>query len=303
MSTHRIDHTPFLVEPGKKLSLKDHDPRFTSDFKNKKQAHAALLEDVSLLADAQELLWASKEYSVIVIFQAMDAAGKDGTIKHVMSGVNPQGVAVHSFKAPSDEERLHHFLWRPMRIAPARGQIAIFNRSYYEEVLVVRVHPEFLDQQWLSRKQRSAPLKDVWQARFEDINAFERTNSHNNVCIIKFFLNVSREEQRERFLERLENPEKHWKFSAADLRERAYWDEYQHAYEEMLQATSTKDAPWYVIPADKKWFARACVADIIAYRIRHLDLRYPTVSAEAKGDLDKALQQLKAEDEKPSPGK
>jgi PPK2 family polyphosphate:nucleotide phosphotransferase len=295
MATHRLDHEPFCVAPGKKVRLADHDPAFTAGFKDKKEAQKALLEDVTELAAAQELLWASKEYSVIIIFQALDAAGKDGTIKHVMSGVNPQGVEVYSFKAPTDEERLHHFLWRPMRATPARGRIAIFNRSYYEEVLVVRVHPALLEQQWLPHEVRGGDLKKVWESRYEDINAFERTATHNNVVLLKLFLNVSRKEQKKRFLARLDDPEKHWKFSAADLRERAHWDDYQQAYEDMLNATSTRHAPWYVIPADKKWFTRAAVADIIATRICELDLKFPRVSADAETALAEARRQLEQE--------
>jgi PPK2 family polyphosphate:nucleotide phosphotransferase len=293
--THRLDHAPFLVRPGKSIRLKDHDPAFTAGFKDKADARQALLEDVSGLVAAQDLLWASKQYSVVIIFQALDAAGKDGTIKHVMSGVNPQGVVVYSFKAPTEEERLHHFLWRPMRVAPARGQIAIFNRSYYEEVLVVRVHPEFLEQQWLPHELRGKELKHVWRSRYDDINAFEEIGKHNNTCTIKIFLNVSKQEQRKRFLERLNKTEKNWKFSAADLRERAHWDEYQSAYEDMLGATSTDTAPWYVIPADKKWFARACVADIIAGRIAELDLKYPEVSEKDRAALAQAKAELESE--------
>jgi PPK2 family polyphosphate:nucleotide phosphotransferase len=296
--THRLDHDAFLAAPGKTIQLKDYDPGYTAGFKDKAEAHEALLEDVSGLAAAQDLLWASKQYSVIIIFQALDAAGKDGTIKHVMSGVNPQGVLVYSFKAPSDEERLHHFLWRPMRVAPARGQIAIFNRSYYEEVLVVRVHPELLDTQWMPHHLAGKDLKHLWKSRFDDINSFEKISLGNNTCIIKFFLNVSKQEQRKRFLERLNKPEKNWKFSAADLRERAYWDDYQAAYEDMLNATSTDCAPWYIIPADRKWFTRACVADIITSRIAELDLKYPQVAEKDRTALTLAKQELENEDEK-----
>jgi PPK2 family polyphosphate:nucleotide phosphotransferase len=292
---HRLDHRPFVVEPGQKIRLKDHNPGFTAGFKDKAEARQALLEDVSGLVAAQELLWASRDYSLIIIFQAMDAAGKDGTIKHVMSGVNPQGVVVHSFKAPSDEERAHNFLWRPMRAMPARGQIAIFNRSYYEEVLVVRVHPAFLDGQWIPRHLRGEDHSKLWKARYVDINLFEETAKRNNTVILKFFLNVSKEEQRERFLERLDKPEKNWKFSAADLKERAHWDEYQQAYEEMLNATSTEASPWYIIPADKKWFTRACVADIITSRIAKLDLQYPEVPEKERAALDEAKRELEGE--------
>jgi len=294
-NNHRLDHSPFLVQPGKRTRLKDHDPGYSAGFRDKEAAHAALLEDVSELAAMQDVLWASKEYAVVIVLQALDAAGKDGTIRHVMSGVNPQGVTVKSFKAPTEEERLHHFLWRPMRELPAAGMMAIFNRSYYEEVLVVRVHPDFLDNQWLPGKQKSKDLNDVWQARYDAINTFEKVMSDNNTLFIKFFLNVSREQQRQRFLKRLEDPEKNWKFSAADVRERAFWDKYQEAYEDMLNATSTNAAPWYIIPADKKWFTRACVADIIASRVKELNLKYPSVSEKQRKALDEVGRQLEAE--------
>ena len=295
MNTHRLDHSPFLVSPDKRIQLGDYDRRFTADFENKAQAKAALSEDVSLLAKAQEVLWASGEYAVLIIFQAMDAAGKDSAIKHVMSGVNPQGCEVRSFKAPNEEELAHHFLWRPARAVPARGRIGIFNRSYYEEVLVVRVHPELLELQRSPRRYRGKNLMKVWEARYEEINVFERMLTQNDVCIIKFFLHVSREEQRKRFLERLSNPQKHWKFSAADIRERTHWNRYMDAYEDMLNATSTESAPWYVVPADKKWFTRACVADIITSRIGELNLKYPEPSDEQRRTLQSSRQQLEAE--------
>jgi PPK2 family polyphosphate:nucleotide phosphotransferase len=293
--THRLDHEPYLVPPGKKIRLKAYDPDFTAGFKDKRAAEDALLEDVSSLAAAQDVLWASKEYSIIIIFQALDAAGKDGTIKHVMSGVNPQGVIVHSFKAPSEEERMRHFLWRPARVLPACGTIAIFNRSYYEEVLVVRVHPEFLEKQWLPREQREKGLDHFWQTRYDEIKEFETALSGRNVLLLKFFLNVSKEEQHKRFLQRLENSEKNWKFSVDDVRERSFWADYQRAYEEMLSATSTELAPWYIIPADKKWFTRACVADIIAHRIQKLDLKYPKLSEKALAALADARRILESE--------
>lgn len=292
---HHLDHSPFAVPPGKKIKLKDFDPGFTDGFKNKEEAKAALLEDVSGLAAAQDVLWAAKQQAVIIIFQALDAAGKDGTIEHVMSGVNPQGVNVHSFKAPSSEERLHHFLWRPARVAPARGEIAIFNRSYYEEVLVVRVHPEFLDGQWIPEDLRK-DHKKLWKTRFDEINEFEAIGQRNNTIVIKFFLNVSKAEQRKRFLARLDDPAKNWKFSSADLRERGFWDEYQEAYADMLSATSTEHSPWYVIPADKKWFTRACVADIITRRIEAMGLKYPEVPEKERAVLAEARKQLEAED-------
>jgi PPK2 family polyphosphate:nucleotide phosphotransferase len=292
----RVEHERFLVPPGRKVRLQDYDPAYRGRFKSKAQAQEALAEDVSALTAAQELLWASAQYSMLIIFQGLDAAGKDGTIKHVMSGVNPQGCAVYSFKAPTEEERAHHFLWRPGRYLPARGRIAIFNRSYYEEVLVVRVHPEWLTQQWLPREQRveKNPAR-IWPARYEEINNFERILTHGGNCILKFFLHVSKAEQQQRFVARLTDPDKYWKFSAADFRERQCWDAYVAAYEDMLGATSTKHAPWYVIPADHKWFMRAAVAEIIAARIEALDLRLPAVSPEKRRELARIRKALAAE--------
>jgi PPK2 family polyphosphate:nucleotide phosphotransferase len=290
-----FDHEPFIVRPGTKFHLHDHDPSFTHSYKDKEEAKESLLEDVSDLAEAQELLWANGTKSVLIIFQAMDAAGKDGTIKHVMSGINPQGCVVYSFKAPCEEEKKHHFLWRPMKVLPAAGQIAIFNRSYYEEVLVVRVHPEFLEGQVLQVAPKKGNYKPLWQSRYRQINEFEKYMASNGTCIIKIFLNVSREEQKRRFIKRLDDEKKHWKFSAADIRERAFWDDYMRAYEEMLRGTSTEHAPWYVVPADKKWFARALVADIITARIRKLDLSYPEVSREHFESLLNARKELENE--------
>jgi PPK2 family polyphosphate:nucleotide phosphotransferase len=292
----RLDHEPYLVPPGKKIKLKNYATDETGELNDKTEAKEALVEDISALADAQNLLFASKEYAVVIILQALDAAGKDGIIKHVMSGINPQGVSVYSFRAPNEEERLRHFLWRPARVLPAYGMIAIFNRSYYEEVLVVRVHPEFLDNQSIPRKVRKKGLDYLWRSRYEEINEFEAAVSEQNICLLKFFLHLSREEQRKRFLSRLDDPEKNWKFSAADVRERAFWDKYQMAYEQMLNATSTKAAPWHVIPADKKWFARACVADIIAHQIGKLNLKYPKLTDKEQAALAEARSELEAED-------
>jgi PPK2 family polyphosphate:nucleotide phosphotransferase len=293
--SHRLDPTPFLVPPGKKIRLADYDPADTNGIADKAAAKDALLEDVSALAKMQNVFWASKEWAMVIILQALDAAGKDSTIKHVMSGVNPQGVNVFSFKAPTEEERLHHFLWRPTRFLPTAGMISIFNRSYYEEVLVVRVHPEFLESQRLAAATTRKGLKHVWQSRYEDINAYEKTLASENTLVLKFFLKVSRDEQRKRFLARLEDPAKNWKFSSADLKERAHWDEYQQAYEDMLNATSTEAAPWYVVPADKKWFTRACVADIITARLDSLGLKFPTVPEKELAALAEAKRQLEAE--------
>lgn len=292
----------FRVPPGKRIKLKDYDPGWaqTKELKNlgkeavKERAQQILQENLVELAEAQELLWASDTHSVLVIFQAMDAAGKDGTIKHVMSGVNPQGCQVFSFKRPSDEELDHNFLWRYMRALPERGRIGIFNRSYYEEVLVVKVHPEILERQKLPEGKRG---KGFWQDRYDDLNQFERHLTRNGTRVLKFFLNVSKAEQKRRFMERLEDPEKHWKFSAADLVERGYWDDYMKAFEDALSATSTEWAPWYVIPADNKWITRAVVADILASAIQGLKLSYPKVTEEQEQALAAAREKLLGEDE------
>lgn len=267
-----MEKKPFVVQPGTKVSLKDYDPGYTGKFKDKQDAQQALIEDIQNLATQQDVLYAMNTYSVLLIFQAMDAAGKDGVIKHVMSGVNPQGCQVFSFKAPSQEELDHGFLWRCMKVVPERGRIGIFNRSYYEEVLIVRVHPEILQRQQLPP---SVSLKTIWQDRYEDINNFERYLVRNGTVILKFFLHLSREEQKSRFLKRIDQPERNWKFSATDIKERALWDDYMKAYEEMCTHTSTEWAPWYIIPADHKWFTRATVADIIVKKLGSLNLHYP----------------------------
>jgi PPK2 family polyphosphate:nucleotide phosphotransferase len=296
MSKHRFNHKDFRVKPGSKVKLDEFDPGWSNGVKDKNAAKEALQDDVEALTLAQEVLWASGKQAVLVIFQALDAAGKDSTIKHVMSGVNPQGCSVHSFKAPSDEEKQHHFLWRPTRFLPAKGQIAIFNRSYYEEVLVVRVHPGFLNGQWLPENFDPQKLDKLWAQRFDDINRWEKALTNQGITIIKFFLNVSKEEQKKRFLERLDRPEKNFKFSASDVKERAFWNDYRKAFEQMMTATSTDAAPWYVIPADKKWFTRAVVADIIAARIEAMDLKIPELAARQKEDLEKSKAELLAEE-------
>jgi len=290
----------FRVAPGKKVRLADHDPGWaqTKELKElgkdvvKERAQEILAQNLEDLAEAQERLYANDVYSVLVCLQAMDAAGKDGTIKHVMTGVNPQGVQVFAFKAPSPEELDHNFLWRYMRALPERGRIGIFNRSYYEDVLVVRVHPELLEKQKLPPGKRG---QGFWKDRYEDINAFERHLVRNGTLVLKFFLNVSKKEQKRRFLERLENEEKNWKFSTADLAERGHWDEYTGAFEDMLGATSTDWAPWYVVPADNKWITRAVVADILTSSIRDLGLEAPKVSKEKKRELAAARKQLLSE--------
>lgn len=287
-----MNHNNLIIPPGKKIAIKDYDPGYTDDFTSKSEAKDKLEKDIERLAALQEVLYAHNRYSLLLIFQAMDAAGKDGVIKHVMSGVNPQGCQVFSFKAPSQEELDHDFMWRTTKALPERGRIGIFNRSYYEEVLIVRVHPEILNGQNIPDEERNEML---WQHRFEDINNFERYLSRNGTVILKFFLNVSKKEQKERFLERIERPEKNWKFSFGDVTERARWDDYMHAYEEMLNNTSTKWAPWHIIPADKKWFTRAAVADIIVSKLESLDMKFPEVSEAHKAELLRAKEMLESE--------
>jgi PPK2 family polyphosphate:nucleotide phosphotransferase len=285
---------PFRVTRGKKFRLKDHDPGDTGGLgsADKPEAKAILAQGVERLAELQERLYASDQWGMLLVFQAMDAAGKDGTIKHVLSGVNPQGCQVTSFKQPSTEELDHDFLWRTQRHAPERGRIGIFNRSYYEEVLVVRVHPQIL------ARQRIPPRlvgRNVWDERLEDIAAYERYLARNGFAILKFFLNVSRKEQRRRFLERLDQPEKHWKFSSADVRERAHWKGYMQAYEEAIRATATEHAPWYVVPADEKWFTRLVVAAAVVDALERLDLSFPKVSDAQREELALARAQLAKE--------
>ena len=289
-----------LVPPGKTVRVKDYDTGWAlsrrlkdqGEEAIKKQAQQALTSSLERLMKAQQLLYADDRYSVLMVLQAMDAAGKDGTIRHVMSGLNPQGCQVFSFKQPSSEELDHNFLWRCMKNLPERGRIGIFNRSYYEEVLVVKVHQEWLERQRLPDRKYD---EKFWQHRYDDINDFEHHLARNGTVILKFFLNISKKEQRKRFLDRLDNPKKHWKFSAADLAERQYWNEYMDAYGEAFTATSTKWAPWYIIPADYKWAARTLIADIVATTIESLDLRYPKVTSGERKELDKARRQLERE--------
>ncbi len=290
----------FRIAPGKKLRLKNIDPAWRGDGKMKELSDDELKSSIQQLlgnnllelAAEQTKLYADDRWSVLVILQPMDAAGKDGMIKHVTSGLNPQGCDVHSFKAPSAEELDHSYLWRVMRVSPARGKITIFNRSHYEEVLVVKVHPEYLNKQKLPA---SLITKDIWEERYEDINNFERHLARNGTLILKFFLHVSKEEQKQRFLERLENPKKHWKFSSQDLNERQYWADYMRAFEDALPATSTKWAPWYVIPADNKSVARALVSDILTNAIADLNLNFPSVTKEEELALAEAHKRLLAE--------
>jgi PPK2 family polyphosphate:nucleotide phosphotransferase len=272
----------FLVDDGDKFRLKDVDPSDTGPFKSKEEVQGTLQKGVERLSELQEMLYAQDRWALLLIFQAMDAAGKDSTIEHVMSGVNPQGVDVSSFKAPSAEELDHDFLWRTSRALPERGRIGIFNRSYYEEVLVVRVHPEILQAQRLPDACRG---KDIFDDRFQDIRGFERYLCRNGVMVRKFFLHLSKEEQRRRFLARLERPEKNWKFSTADLKERGYWKDYMKAYEDAIRNTATKHAPWYVIPADHKWFTRVAVAAAIITALEELDLHFPKVDKAKRREL------------------
>ncbi len=285
---------PYRVSDGERFRLRDIDPDDTGGLgaEDKPRAKEALQTGIEALAELQDRLYAQDRYSVLLIFQAMDAAGKDGAIKHVMSGVNPQGCQVASFKKPSDEDLDHDYLWRCVRQLPERGRIGIFNRSYYEEVLVVRVHPELLATQKLPP---GLVTQDIWKQRFRQIRDFERQQSENGTVIRKFFLHVSRAEQKRRFLERIENPEKNWKFSSADAHERAYWKDYMRAYEDMIQNTATPDSPWYVVPADNKWFTRVVVAAAVIDALDSLDLRYPTVSKQKLADLAKIRKELLAE--------
>jgi PPK2 family polyphosphate:nucleotide phosphotransferase len=283
---------PFRVKAGKHFRLKDFDPCDTLGLKSKDHAQERLERGIVRLSKLQEKLYAQDRWAVLLIFQAMDAAGKDSTIKHVMSGVNPQGCEVHSYKAPSAEELEHDFLWRTSRSLPERGQIGIFNRSYYEEVLVVRVHPELLEHEKIPK-----PLvtEDIWRKRFEDINAFEHYLARNGIVVLKFFLHVSKKEQKTRFLERLEDPDKNWKFSMSDALERRHWEKYMEAYENMIRNTSTKHAPWYVIPADHKWFARLAVAEAAIEAMENLDLAFPKMDAAKRKELKSARAALEQE--------
>jgi PPK2 family polyphosphate:nucleotide phosphotransferase len=287
----------FRVPPGKRVKLKEYDPAWSGDEQfpkadRKRFAEELLTQDISALAEAQELLYASDTWSVLMIFQAMDAAGKDGTIKHVMSGVNPQGCQIYSFKHPSAEELDHNFLWRCMKALPERGRIGIFNRSYYEDVLIVKVHPELLVAQ---RVPGAKPTNKLWRKRYDDINRFERHLTRNGTKVLKFFLHISKDEQRQRFIERVNDPKKHWKFSSSDMAERERRDDYMRAYEQALSATSTKWAPWYVVPANHKWVGRTMVAAIVTSSIAALDLKYPEVTPEQAEQIAQAKRRLVTE--------
>ena len=289
----RIDPADYQAKPGQTIKLHEWPTRVPPLHRSKDVYERLLAKHTQELSEQQDLLYASNEYALLIIFQAMDAAGKDSAIKHVMSGVNPQGCQVYSFKSPSSEELDHDFLWRTSRCLPERGRIGIFNRSYYEEVLVVRVHPDLLE------KEKLAPelLKgDVWERRYEDIRGFERHLARNGTAIVKFFLHVSRDEQRRRFLQRIEEPAKQWKFSAADIAERAKWKQYMQAYEDMIRATASEDAPWVVVPSDHKWFTRIVVAGAMVDALESLDLAYPSLTDAQQAELAKVKRALEAEE-------
>jgi PPK2 family polyphosphate:nucleotide phosphotransferase len=284
MKTDKLAKT-YRVESGKHFRLKDFDSADTGHWHSKEHAEEALQLGIARTAELQSELYAQDNWALLLIFQAMDAAGKDGAIKHVLSGVNPQGCQVYSFKIPSDIELQHDFLWRTTHCLPERGHIGIFNRSYYEEVLVVRVHPEIL------KSEKTPPFlvgKKIWEERFEDIRSFERHMARNGTVIRKFFLNLSKKEQKQRFLARLDEPEKNWKFSAADIHERKYWDDYQDAYEDMIRNTATEEAPWYVVPADNKWFTRLVVSTVVVDTLESLELSYPKVDETKRKELEAA---------------
>ena len=285
---------PYIVKSGHDFRLKDYDPGDTHGLPSadKPEAQKWLEHGVKKLEELQDVLYAQSSWGLLLIFQAMDAAGKDGTIKHVMSGVNPQGVDVYAFKSPSTEELAHDFLWRTSRCLPPRGKIGIFNRSYYEEVLIVRVHPEFLERQKIPESLRG---DHFWRGRYEDITAFERYLTRNGIAIRKFFLNVSRKEQKKRFLSRLDEEDKNWKFSASDVKERKYWDDYQDAYEKMIRNTASDFAPWVIVPADNKWFSRLLVVNTIVDALQSLDLEYPKLTRQQILELNEARKQLERE--------
>jgi PPK2 family polyphosphate:nucleotide phosphotransferase len=285
---------PYRVEDGSKFRLKDFDPGDTSGVKSKKYAEEILANGVQRLTELQDKLYAQDRWALLLIFQGMDAAGKDGLIKHVMSGVNPQGCEVFSFKQPSLEELNHDFLWRTQKRAPGRGRIGIFNRSYYEEVLVTRVHKELLERQHIPP---SLMKKNIWKERFTDINAYESYLSRNGIVIRKFYLNLSKKEQRKRFLKRLDEPEKNWKFSESDAAERVFWNDYMNAYEDAIQHTATPEAPWYVVPADNKWYTRLVVAAAVVHALEKLNLSYPKVDAAKRKELEAARKALEHERE------
>lgn len=285
-----------IALPGKRINLKDYKTDYSGQFTSKNQAKKKLKEDIDKMTALQDKLFAHNKFALLIIFQAMDAAGKDGTIKHVMSGVNPQGCQVFAFKKPSDEELDHDYMWRTNKCLPERGRIGIFNRSYYEEVLVARVHPELILKQQLPGINRKAKINGYfWEKRFRQINDMERYLVENGTIILKFFLHVSKNEQKKRFLERINNPDKNWKFTINDIEERKYWENYQKAFEDAINFTSTEYAPWYIIPADKKWYMRTVVGDIIVHALESLPLKYPVVSAAKQKEILHAKEMLENE--------
>jgi PPK2 family polyphosphate:nucleotide phosphotransferase len=288
-----MDNETFLAREGKKLDLRDHPTDATGNYKSKDEAVRDLEKNVKRLSELQDTLYAQNVHALLIIIQAMDAAGKDSVIKHVMSGINPQGCQVFSFKQPSQEELDHDFLWRCAIRTPERGRIGIFNRSHYEEVLIVRVHPHILAAQPLPDEVKND--KNIWKDRYKQIRNFEESLADNGIHTIKFFLHVSKETQKKRFLDRIEQPDKNWKFSAGDAKERALWDEYMHAYTETIEATSTNKAPWYIIPADKKWFTRLAVSEIIVEKLESLEMKYPEVTEDQKAQLLEAKKILESE--------
>lgn len=291
------EHTDkFLVPPNTKINLKDYNPAYNKGFHDEDDTRKHLKKDIKRLRKAQEKLYAHNKYSVLLIFQAMDAAGKDGAIKRVTSGLNPQGCQVFSFKHPSDEEYDHGYLWRHYKALPERGRIGIFNRSHYENVLITKVHPEYILGEQLPQIKSVADVNEkFWNMRYEQIRNFEKTIVDNGTIVLKFFLHLSKEEQKVRFLERIDNPEKNWKFSFGDINERNHWDEYQTAYEQAISETSTKDAPWYIVPADNKWFTRAAIANIVADKLESLDIDYPELPQKEKDKLSEAKAKLLVE--------
>lgn len=294
---HRFDESKFIVEPEKSLDLAKRTSKAGKELVDKQIAMEALAADVTSLQEQQAVLFASKQYSLLIIIQGMDAAGKDGTVRHVMGAINPQGCRVYSFGPPNSTEVKHHFLWRPSPYLPEKGMISLFNRSYYEEVLAVRVHPKFLEPQQIPGLKIDKPksLEKLWEQRYKEMRTFERALFNNGTLVLKFYLHVSREEQRSRLLERLKDPEKYWKFNPRDLEERKLWKEYTTAFEECMESTSTEEAPWFIIPADDKWYARAAIADIIAARLEKLGLKYPDVTDEQKAEFATYIQQLEHE--------
>jgi PPK2 family polyphosphate:nucleotide phosphotransferase len=288
-----IDRSKLMAIPGTTIRLEDYDTDFTAQFESPKKARKKLKQDIKRVSKLQHTLYAGNRYAVLLIFQAMDAAGKDGTIKHVMSGINPQGCHVFSFKSPSQEELDHDFLWRTHLHMPGRGKIGIFNRSYYEEVLITRVHPEFIVKQNIPGIYSTADIDgDFWEQRYKHINNFEKHQADSGTVILKFFLHLSKEEQKARFLSRIDNARKNWKFTMSDITERKMWDSYQEAFEKAINKTSTGWAPWYIIPADHKWFMRTAVCDILVSTLEKLDLHYPRISDEQKKSLEKARELL-----------